>query len=71
MKQVTAGARQNMGDPQSLDCTMLSSFKPSQSKANQDKKNDQVKEISSVLRMPAPPGDVTGSKNLFLKLHRA
>lgn len=49
---------------------MLSSLRPTQTKANQDKKFIRLRKLSLILGVPAPPDDDAGSKNLFLKLYR-
>jgi len=68
--QVTAGAEQRHKDPWFLGRTTLSSLKLTQINANQDKKMIILRKLFLILRMPAPPDDDAGSKNLSLKLYR-
>lgn len=68
--QVTAGAGLRHEDPQLLGCTLISSLKPTQTKANQDRKMIRLRKLYLILRMAAAPDDNAGSKNNFLKLYR-
>lgn len=67
--QVTAGAGLRQSPP-SPGCAVLPSLRPTQSKANQDKKMIMLRKLSLILGIPAPPDNDPGSKNLFLKLYR-
>lgn len=68
--QAIAGAGLRHEDPQFLGCTSVSSLKPTQTKANQDRKMIRLRKFSLISRMAAPPDDDAGSKNTFLKLYR-
>lgn len=54
--------------PEAVACTPF--LKPTQTKANQDKKMIRLRKLPLILGMTAPPDDDAGSKNLFLKLYR-